>query len=627
MKKKLFSHGLFSMALLLIGCTASFPLSSDASRASVPTAAMPQAVPDEDSLAGIGPNQPLTAAECSATLTPGANIQDAIDAVRDHTTPYVLCLRPGIYVGGMNGDTTYEPNRDLGDTEIGPETGGEWWNRNDDGPYYGNIVIKNRQNFTLRGLAENGERAQILAIPNDEIYPPEEAAPQDQHPNDKAILIKIVNGDNITLENLTIDGFYYPTAPDMATKIAVLNRLVWLQNTTNSRVIHNIIKNAGGECVRIKANSRENEIAYNTIHGCGYYQFKVQPLERLHKNGEGIYIGTDPYQIRANQVNKSAYWGLEWNSITDGSANNLIHHNDIFPGAQDDLAPPPQNGLLPGVAVDDGYGNECIDAKEDFEDVGRLVQLPGVTEPQRINNVIRDNVCQGQHDEDSGALDARNSNNLFEHNRVTGVVRGAAMRLGGGAPKPTLVEPMPSDPVKGCFGAIINTQKWQALNNRIRKNVFESYYNEEGDFNGRGGYAASDCDDRVDCSDPANPQTVLENCGPQKILHVVKTFDWSDFPMEKQASGSGVCGNVANLQGATDWGTRVYKDESRPVEFSREAAAALNQPQCAQDENNFVDNEPPGPRGCVGYACADDEAPTPGMLNLRNFLPLIWARE
>ncbi|MCB0099454.1 MAG: hypothetical protein KDE46_27160, partial [Caldilineaceae bacterium] len=209
MKKKLFSHGLFSMALLLIGCTASFPLSSDASRASAPTAAMPQAVPDEDSLAGIGPNQPLTAAECSATLTPGANIQDAIDAVRDHTTPYVLCLRPGIYVGGMNGDTTYEPNRDLGDTEIGPETGGDWWNRNDDGPYYGNIVIKNRQNFTLRGLAENGERAQILAIPNDEIYPPEEAAAQDQHPNDKAILIKIVNGDNITLENLTIDGFYY----------------------------------------------------------------------------------------------------------------------------------------------------------------------------------------------------------------------------------------------------------------------------------------------------------------------------------------------------------------------------------------------------------------------------------
>lgn len=582
-------------------------------------------MPDEDTLAGIGPNQPLSTAECSATLSAGQNIQDAIDAVRDHITPYVLCLRPGIYVGGMNGDTTYEANRDFGDTVVGPEAGGDWWNLNDDGPYYGNIVIKNRQNFTLRGLEENGDQAQILAIPNDQIYPPEEAPPQEHHPNDKGILIKIVNGDNITLENLTIDGFYYPEAPNMAVKVSVLNRLVWLQNTTNSRVIYNVIKNGGGECVRLKANSRENEIAYNTIHGCGYYQFKIQPLQRLHKNGEGIYIGTDPYQIRANQINKSAYWGLQWNSVTDGSANNLVHHNDIFPGAQTDLSPAPQNVLRPGVTVQDGYGNECVDAKEDFEDVGRLVRLPGVAQPQRINNVIRDNLCQGQHDEDSGALDSRTSNNLFEHNRVAGIVRGAALRLGGGAPKPTLVEPSPSDPVKGCFGVIVAREKWQALNNRIRKNVFESYYNEAGDFNGRGGYAASDCDDRVDCSDPTNPQTVTENCGPQKILHVVKTFDWDDFPMERQAEGSGVCGNVSNMQGSTDWGMREYKGEMETVAFSREEDAAQNQAQCAQDEKNFADNEPPGPRGCVGHTCAASATPPPGLFNLRNFLPLIWS--
>jgi hypothetical protein len=49
----------------------------------------------DDTLAGIGPNQPYTAAPCNRTLDPGANIQDAIDAVRDQATPYVLCLNPG----------------------------------------------------------------------------------------------------------------------------------------------------------------------------------------------------------------------------------------------------------------------------------------------------------------------------------------------------------------------------------------------------------------------------------------------------------------------------------------------------------------------------------------------------
>ena len=203
----------------------------------------------EDTLANIGPNRPLSVAPCDETLNPGDKIQDAIDTVRDKTTPYVLCLRPGFYVGGKNGDTTFEPNHDFGDTVVGPEAGGDWWNQTDDGPYYGTIVIKNRQNFTLRGLIENGQRAIILGLANDMVYPPESAAPADQHPNDKALLLKIVNGDNITIENLTLDGFYYPDFPDRQKRVAVLNRLVWLQHTTNSRIIGNIIEHAGGECL------------------------------------------------------------------------------------------------------------------------------------------------------------------------------------------------------------------------------------------------------------------------------------------------------------------------------------------------------------------------------------------
>ena len=568
-----------------------------------------------ETLADIGPDQPRSTARCDRTLNPGDAIQPAIDAVRDKETPYVLCLNPGYYIGGMNGDTTFDPNHDFGDTEVDATEvnalGGDWWNQTDDGPYYGNIVIKNRRNFTLRGLTNGDERAIILGLPNDQEYPAESAPPEEQHPNDKGILIKVINGDNITLENLTIDGFHYPDFPDMARKESVLNRLIWFQQTSNSRIVGNIIQHAGSECIRIRTRSHDNEVAYNTIRSCGYYQFKIQPLQRLWKNGEGVYIGTDPYQIRANQINKQAYWGARWEEMTDGSHNNLVHHNDIFPGDQTTLTPPPVNELRAGVKASDGYGNECVDVKEDKDDIGRLVTLPGVREPQLINNVIRDNRCQGQFDEDSGALDARGSNNIFAHNHVLGTVRGAALRLGGGEPKPILVEPLLSDPVKACTGEIVETQKWQAYNNRIQNNIFESYYNDASDFNGRGGYDASDCDEELECDAAGNATTVARNCGPQKILYVVKTFEVSGHPIEAQTPGAGVCGNVATTAGSTNWGRRVYKGKVQPVLFSRVPKAATNLPACPGDANNAEALDPPGIRGdCVGAQC-QEAAPQP----------------
>ncbi len=601
------------LALLIGACTPPSPLPT--------TTAFPYApAAPEETLAGIGPAQPYTAAPCNRTLNPGEPIQPAIDAVRDQRTPYVLCLRPGDYVGGMAGDTTFIANHDFGDTVVGPEVGGDWWNQNDDGPYYGNIVIKNRRNFTLRGLSEGTTRARILGLPNDEIYPPESAPPVDQHPNDKGTLIKVVNGDNIVIENLTVDGFHYPDFPDLTRKVAVLNRLIWLQNTANSRIVGNIVLNGGGECIRLRTRSHDNEIAYNTIHGCGYYQFKIQPLQRLWKNGEGIYIGVDPYQIRASQINKQAYWGASWAAVTDGSHNNLVHHNDIFPGAQTALTPPPINILREGVTPTADYGNECIDIKEEVDAIGRLVTLDqvaavttttgagfdssvAISTPQLINNVIRDNRCQGQFDEDSGALDARSSNNLFAHNLVTGTVRGAALRLGGGEPKPILVEPLLSNPSTGCTGEVVETRKWQAYNNRIRNNIFASYYNDFTDFNGRGGYLASDCDDEIACPAPGQPEFIEHNCGEQKILYVVKTFAVVDYAIEAQAGGSGVCGNTVDAAGSMTWGMRPYKGKTQPVLFSRLPEAATNLPTCVADANNPADNEPPGPRGCVGASC------------------------
>ena len=570
-------------------------------------------------VSSIGIQQQVYAADppCTRTINPGSNIQDAIDQAVDYTGTYVLCLNPGNYRGGKNNTdaTLLESNHNFGSSLPVPSGNTDTWNYSATGPYYGNIVIRNKSNFELRGLTDSqGNRAVILGIRNDEIYPAESVPPADHSPNDKAILIKVVNGDNIILSNLTIDGFYYPNANDKTIKLAVLNRLIWFQNTKNSKIHHNLIMHAGGECIRIKTSSINNEIYHNTIRGCGYYQFKVQKLDRLRKNGEGVYIGTDPYQIRVNQINKQAYYGTTYAGMTDKSRNNLVYNNDIYPGYDLDLNPPPTNPLASGISASAKFGDECVDIKEDFDEIGQMVTFPGVSTPQLVNNIIRDNKCQGQYDEDSGGLDARGSNNIFERNWVTGVIRGSALLLGGGDPKPITTNPQLSDPDKGCnvpAPTVVATRKWQAYNNRIRKNIFESYYNDTSDFNGRGGYQDSDCDTQVDCSDPTNPQFIDANCEWQKITHVVKTFNVSGYDPEVQASGTGVCGNVANLAGSTDWGTKLYNNKQTAVAFTRVPSDAVNLTTCSADSNNPADTDPPGPRGCVGYECAGSVTPVP----------------
>ena len=52
--------------------------------------AMKRGLAQGETLADIGPDQPRSAAPCDQTLDPGANIQDAIDAVRDKESAYVL---------------------------------------------------------------------------------------------------------------------------------------------------------------------------------------------------------------------------------------------------------------------------------------------------------------------------------------------------------------------------------------------------------------------------------------------------------------------------------------------------------------------------------------------------------
>jgi hypothetical protein len=480
-------------------------------------------------------------AGCSRTITSGS-IQDAIDAVTDRTAPYVLCL-DGTFVGGGSPKNLSRP---------------------DIGPYYGGIVIKNRKNFTLRGV--NG--AKILGINTDGPYPPapDSAPVAEQHPNDLPILIKVFGdktfgpAENITIEGLTIDGYYYTnpsTYPSGGRSVS--NRLIWFQSVKNSKIRNNTIKNGGGECVRLKTNSQYNEIYHNDIYGCGHYQYITQTYPepdgtRLRKNGEAVYIGTDPFQITNSQRNRHEYWGLDPNQVTDRSSYNKVHHNKLYPNPPAALRPP---GQSPTVQ----YGNECVDTKEDFTAIQPVTLIPNdAARGLPGHNEVYDNDCAGQIDIESGAIGFRGPFNYAYHNTVKGPVTGYAMRIGGGDPKEIIFPIRNSD---GTFrtGTTPTLHKWNAPGARVRLNQFFAY-------EGTGGYA-------------------------------LRT--WS---AEAPESGQGVCGNTDKTGGTTFGGN-----------FARENAAT-NLATCSDDSSAA------GFRGCVGVTCGSSSTtPTPGVTGTRTPTP------
>lgn len=196
---------------------------------------------------------------------------------------------------------------------------------------------------------------------------------------EKARIVEI-NHDHIILKGFTIDGLVGSGKEEDSYR----DKLIYIEgketlNGVNGVGIYNMhLKNAGGECVRIKYFSQKNEVAYNEINGCGAYDFI---LDGDGKNGEGIYIGTAPEQVEEDK------------NITrdvDQSHHNWIHDNVI-----------------------DTQGNECVDIKEGSS-----------------FNIVEHNVCTGQKDKESAGLDSRGSENIFRENEVYGCV-GAGVRLGG----------------------------------------------------------------------------------------------------------------------------------------------------------------------------------------------------
>ncbi|CAM9555799.1 unnamed protein product, partial [Choristocarpus tenellus] len=79
------------------------------------------------------------------------------------------------------------------------------------------------------------------------------------------------------------------------------------------------IKNAGGECMRMRYFVTYAEIYDNTIQDCGIQDYRVEP-DSGGKNGEGLYIGTSYSQ-----------WdnGINYTDEPDESNWNWVHHNHL----------------------------------------------------------------------------------------------------------------------------------------------------------------------------------------------------------------------------------------------------------------------------------------------------------
>jgi hypothetical protein len=189
-----------------------------------------------------------------------------------------------------------------------------------------------------------------------------------------------IQHDSVTLDGFTIDGLFGSSS----SKDGYRDKLVYVMSTSpgdgvGTLTIRNMrLKNAGGECLRLRYLITNADVHDNTVGPCGVYDFKFNDGG---KNGEGIYLGTAPEQQGQNGAPDAQ---------ADRSRNNHVHHNTIAT-----------------------YGNECVDVKENS-----------------TANVIEHNDCSQQKDSSSGGLDARGNGNTFRYNTIHDNT-GAGVRLGG----------------------------------------------------------------------------------------------------------------------------------------------------------------------------------------------------
>lgn len=207
-----------------------------------------------------------------------------------------------------------------------------------------------------------------------------------------------INHSYINLKGFTIDGQFGAgtKASDFRDKLLYISGKQPKKGVTGLKVTEMAIQNAGGECVRLRYFAQNNEIGGNTIRNCGIYDFR---FSKKGKNGEGVYIGTAPEQLK-DEKNPT--------DDKDESSNNWIHNNLI-----------------------NTQGNECVDIKESSEE-----------------NLVESNSCTGQKDPDSGGMDSRGNSNTFRNNNIFGNA-GAGVRLGGDRKNDGINNNVYSNSIKG----------------------------------------------------------------------------------------------------------------------------------------------------------------------------------
>jgi hypothetical protein len=185
----------------------------------------------------------------------------------------------------------------------------------------------------------------------------------------------------IEMSHFIIDGLF----ADTGTENSYRKKLVYVKGLKDKgvkgvKLLYMDIKNARDECVRIKYLAQNNEVANSSISYCGAQDYKFSDGTKNH-NGEAIYIGTAPEQIKD---------GKNPTFEVDRSSYNWIHHNVIEP-----------------------YGSECVDVKEGSR-----------------FNIIENNICKYEKDLNVGGISIRGNNNIIRYNHVS-LNLGAGIRLGG----------------------------------------------------------------------------------------------------------------------------------------------------------------------------------------------------
>jgi hypothetical protein len=243
---------------------------------------------------------------------PFQTIQKALDEARPGTT---INLAPGEYREQLATQRDGEPGAPI--TIKGPETGQDRSGRYQ-ATVYGTarVVSIDHSYYVLEGFTIDGQE-KLKGRP----FP----------------------------EDLTaITAFKQSVARDVED-----GRLIYVGASDQSRDITGIeirnmfLSGAGGECVRLRNNARDNIIADSVIQYCGLFGKKSDGGERFEfHNGEGVYIGTSPKsdgqpmadndESSGNQVtgNIIRTFGSECFNVKENAHDNVFENNQCFGNAE-----------------------------------------------------------------------------------------------------------------------------------------------------------------------------------------------------------------------------------------------------------------------------------------------------